>query len=411
LHDRFVGKLIQEKSGRLQFQYDEAYVSSETPMPISISMPVQSGIYEENVRAFFSGLLPDDIARHRLAQYLGISEKNSFALLEVIGGECAGALALYHEGDKPPIQKIEDIEKLDDTQLQEILNLLKRRPLMADGDNIRLSLAGAQDKLAIRLVDDSIALVKGTTPTTHILKPVIEDIKDSVHNELFCLRLARLLKINTPKAEIRWLGRTPYFLIERYDRKVDANKEIKRLHQEDFCQALGVLPELKYEREGGPSIAQSLGLLQQHSLTPVADCLAFIHRLIFYYLIGNSDGHSKNFSVLYLNRQPILAPAYDLLSTAIYPNLSPKMAMKIGGQYDPKFVSLRHWHDVMPDTGTSKKALNKDLMRMARDCLDQTSSLKTTLKEQDIFSTVFDDICDVIKKRSNHILDELQSPL
>jgi serine/threonine-protein kinase HipA len=411
LHERFVGKLIQDKSGTLKFQYDKDYVSSKTPTPFSISMPIQRDIYEgPNVRAFFSGLLPDDIARHKLAQYLGVSEKNPFALLEVIGGECAGALALYHEDDKPPAQKIEDIEKLDDIQLQEILNLLKRRPLMAGGDNIRLSLAGAQDKLAVRLVDDSIALVKGTTPTTHILKPVIEDIKDSVHNELFCLHLAKLLKIDTPKAEIRWLGSTPYFLVERYDRKLDANKEIKRLHQEDFCQALGILPEFKYEREGGPSIARSLSLLQQHSLTPVGDCLAFIHRLIFNYLIGNSDAHGKNFSVLYLDGHPVLAPAYDLLSTTIYPNLSPKMAMKIGEQYDPEFVSLRHWHRVIPDTATSKKALNNDLTRMARDCLEQASILATTLKEQGIFSTVFDDICKVIKKRSSQILNELLPP-
>ncbi|MBX9805418.1 MAG: type II toxin-antitoxin system HipA family toxin [Alphaproteobacteria bacterium] len=408
LHEQLVGKLIQDNSGRLQFQYEENYVSDKNSMPISLSMPVRSEQYEEiKVRAFFSGLLPDDIARHRLARYLGVSEKNPFSLLEAIGGECAGALALYPEGELPPPPKNGDIEKLDNKQLKEILNLLKRRPLMAGEDNVRLSLAGAQDKLAISLVDDCIALVRGTTPTTHILKPLIEEVKDSVYNELFCLSLAALLEIETPRAEIRWLDDTPYFLVERYDRQIDSNNKIVRIHQEDFCQVLGVLPELKYEREGGPSVTQSLELLQNHSLQPAADRLAFIQRLIFNYLIGNSDAHGKNNSILFTNRLPRLAPAYDLLSTIIYPNLSNKMAMKIGGKYDPEVVLLRHWQRIVPDTTVAKRALNKDLMKISKDCLEQAHTLKAALKEQGTYSIIFDDICQVIKKRSDHILRQL----
>ncbi len=407
LHEQFVGKLMQDDSGRLQFQYDEKYVFSEEPMPVSLSMPVRLERYEEQkVRAFFSGLLPDDIARYRLARYLGVSEKNPFSLLEAVGGECAGALALYSEGETPPLPKIEDTEKLDSKRLQEILNLLKRRPLLAGEDNVRLSLAGVQDKLAVSLVDDCIAFVRGTTPTSHILKPLIEDVKDSVYNELFCLRLAAQLNIETPRAEIRWLEDMPYFLVERYDRKADSRKKIIRLHQEDFCQALGVLPELKYEREGGPSVLQSLELLQNHSVMPAVDRLAFIQRLIFNYLIGNADAHGKNSSVLFTGRQPKLAPAYDLLSTSIYPNLSIKMAMKIGGKYDPDAVLLGHWHRIVPDTAAAKRALNKALVKMSKDCLEQAHALKSTLKEQGMYSTIFEDICQVIKKRSEHILKQ-----
>ena len=408
LQEQFVGQLMQDDSGRLQFQYDEKYVFSEEPLPVSLSMPVRLERYEEQkVRAFFSGLLPDDIARHRLARYLGVSEKNPFSLLEAIGGECAGALALYPEGETPPPPKTEDIEKLDNKRLEEILNLLKRRPLLAGEDNVRLSLAGAQDKLAVSLVDDCIALVRGTTPTSHILKPLIEDVKDSVYNELFCLRLAAQLNIETPRAEIRFLGDMPYFLVERYDRKTDSGKKIIRLHQEDFCQALGVLPELKYEREGGPSVSQGLELLQNHSVRPAADRLAFIQRLIFNYLIGNADAHGKNSSMLYVGRQPRLAPAYDLLSTVIYPNLSAKMAMKIGGKYDPDVVLVCHWYGIISDTAAAKRTLNKDLAKMSRNCLEQAHVLKSALKEQGIYSPIFEDICQVIKKRSEHILKQL----
>lgn len=407
LHGQLVGKLTQDTYGRLEFQYDEHYVESPLSLAISLSMPIRAEAYEDSqARAFFSGLLPDDIARHRLARYLGLSEKNPFALLEAIGGECAGALSLYPEGQTLIPQKKEDIEILDNNKLREILDLLKRRPLMAGGDNLRLSLAGAQDKIAVTIVDGSIALVKGTTPTSHILKPLIEDIKDSVHNEYFCLSLAKLMDIETPEVEIHWLGDTPYFLVKRYDRKIVPDKNIQRLHQEDFCQALGILPELKYEREGGPSIAKSLELLHQYSLQPAVDRIAFIQRVIFNFLIGNADAHGKNYSLLYTDRLPTLAPAYDLLCTALYPNLSHKMAMRIGGKYEPDFVFLHHWHQLIPNTTAAKKALNKDLIRMSKNCLNHAHELRESLKQKGITSPIFEDICQVIKKRSEPILEQ-----
>ena len=407
LHEHLVGKLSQDTYGRLQFQYDKDYAESPFALAISLSMPIQLEPYEDSyTRAFFSGLLPDDIARHRLARFLGISEKNSFALLEIIGGECAGALSLYPEGETLILPKEEDIDILDNNKLREILDLLKRRPLLAGQDNLRLSLAGAQDKIAVTIIEGSIALVKGTTPTSHILKPLIEDLKDSVHNEYFCLALARLMNIETPEAEIHWLGDTPYFLVKRYDRKIVSGKGINRLHQEDLCQALGILPELKYEREGGPSIASTLELLQKYSLQPAVDRIAFIQRVIFNFLIGNADAHGKNYSLLYTDRLPILAPAYDLLCTTIYPNLSNKMAMRIGGKYDPNTVFLRHWHQLVPDTTAAKKVLNKDLIKISKDCLNYAHTLKESLKGKGIFSPIFEDICQVIKKRSEHIVGQ-----
>jgi serine/threonine-protein kinase HipA len=360
LHEKLAGQLVQENTGQLNFRYDNAYIAAKG-FPISLSMPVIDRLYEEKiVRPFFSGLLPDDIARHRLARYLGVSEKNPFALLEIIGGECAGALALYKKGQMPSLPSTDDIQLLDDQQLREMLDLLKRRPLIAGEGEMRLSLAGAQDKIAVRMVDGKIALVHGTTPTTHILKPAIEDIKDSVQNEVFCLRLARLLGITVPNVGIHWLNNTPYFLIERFDRIYETDKDVKRLHQEDFCQALSVPPELKYEREGGPSALQCLEILKAHSPQVVSDRLSFIKRLIFNYLIGNADAHGKNYSLLYQQgmSRPILAPAYDLLCTAVYP-VSQKMAMKIGSTYDPSRVYLRHWHGLVPDTGAAKKEWRK----------------------------------------------------
>lgn len=403
-HGLLAGKLSQDNTGSLSFQYIEKYISNQKAPTLSVSMPIQQEAYAGDIpKAFFSGLLPDDIVRHRLARYLGLSEKNSFALLEAIGGECAGALSMYHEGEKPPEAKTNDMEKLDDKQLGEILDLLKSRPLMAGTDEIRLSLAGAQDKIAVGIIDGEIALVKGSTPTSHILKPVLDHVKDSVHNEFFCMRLAQLLKINVPKTEMRWLGDIAYFLIERYDRIRDERGIIKRLHQEDFCQALGIMPEMKYEREGGPSIAQCFGLLQQHSLHPAGDQLAFLQRVIFNYLIGNSDAHGKNYSLLYAENIPSLSPAYDLLCTTVYPALSRKMAMKIGKEYDPEHIFLRHWHQIVPDTIAARKNLEKELKNMSKNCVEKAQDLKHILATEGIKSPIFNDICNIIKKRAEHI--------
>jgi serine/threonine-protein kinase HipA len=408
LHEILAGKLLQEDTGQLSFHYDDAYIASKG-LPISLSMPLSATRYGEKIaRPFFSGLLPDDVLRHRLARYLGVSEKNPFALLEVIGGECAGALALYKEGQMPPLPQADDIEPLDDRRLGEMLALLKRRPLIAGDGQMRLSLAGAQDKMAVAVVENRIALVRGSTPTSHILKPAIEDIKDSVQNEVFCLRLAGMVGITVPNVSMHWHDKTPYFLIERYDRTYAEGVGLKRLHQEDFCQALSVPPELKYEREGGPTALQCLEVLKQYSPQTVLDQASFIKRLIFNYLIGNADAHGKNYSLLYQpgSRNPTLAPAYDLLCTAIYP-LSQKMAMKIGSKYDPSMVLLRHWHSLLPDTVAAKAALTKELATMALSCIEKTGPLQFQLASEGIASPILDEICTIIHARAEHLLRQI----
>lgn len=236
---------------------------------------------------------------------------------------------------------------------------------------------------------------------------MIEGIKDSVHNEIFCMHLAARMKINVPHSEIHWLDDTPYFLIERYDR-VKSGLHYKRLHQEDFCQALGVMPEFKYEREGGPSIAQCMELLQRYSQQPAADTLYLLRRFIYNYLIGNADAHGKNFSLIYNENLPVLSPAYDLLSTAVYPEISTKMAMKIGKKYDPELVFLRHWHELVPHTTSARKNIEKLLMTLSKECLIHANELKNELMTYNIESSVFSDIIKVIQHRTQHIQIELK---
>ncbi|MGB8352606.1 MAG: type II toxin-antitoxin system HipA family toxin [Chthoniobacteraceae bacterium] len=402
------GRLVQDDSGRLSFAYDADYLKSRA-WPLSVSLPLREEEFGDHVaRPFFSGLLPDDLVRKKIARLVGVSEKNPFSLLEIIGGECAGAVAFYPEGTSPHQENHEDIQILDEHHLDEIFDHLKRRPLFAGEKDIRLSLAGAQDKLAVRMIGDKIALMRGGAPTTHILKTLMvgrEEIKDSVHNELFCLMLAARCGISAAQAQIRHTAKEPFLLVERYDRKWQGDNVV-RLHQEDFCQALSVPPENKYEREGGPGILACLDEIQRHSVQPIPDRIAFLNAVIFNYLIGNADAHGKNFSLLHEEGKPRLAPAYDLLSTAVYSTLSPKMAMKIGGKYEPEEVHLRHWLRLVPDSVTARNAMEKSLVEMSGKALDQAAQLKGDLKKAEITSPIFEGILGVIKQRSTNILNK-----
>lgn len=401
LNEKLVGKFQQDLQGRFLFQYDEHYIADQNSYAISRSMPLSNEIYQDQiVRPFFNNILPEGNVRELIAKYLGVSPKNPYSLLRSIGGECAGALAFYPLGQIPPKQDKKDIEILNDKRLLEILNIACTRPLLAGMDNIRISLAGAQNKLAVTKVDDKIAIIHGTTPTTHILKPLIEGIDESVQNELFCLKLAKLVGINTPNVEMNWVADIPYFLVERYDRVRSKDGEILRIHQEDFCQALSIMPEQKYENEGGPSIKQSLELISDVSSLPITDRRKFLQLIIFNYLIGNSDAHGKNFSFLYKNNMSELAPAYDLLCTEVYPHVSLKMAMKIGSKYDPYAVSRRHWHKLVPDTTLARAEIDDQLLKFSKLCVEQAYVLKAILKDTGITASVFDSIIKVIEKRA-----------
>ncbi len=402
LCDKFVGTLTQDDSGDLELAYDQGYLEAKTH-GISLSLPSTQKLHKGKIlKAFFSGLLPEESVRERLAGYLGVSEKNPFALLEIVGGDCAGALALYPQFHKPS-EEIQEIEVLDNRRLKEILDLIKRRPMLAGDDGCRLSLAGAQDKLAVVFKDNKVQLIKGGAPTTHILKPIIERVRDSAHNELFCMKLAWRMGIDVPEAMLHFVDDTPYYLVERYDRTISEDGSIKRIHQEDFCQALGIAPEIKYEREGGPSISACQDVITNHTARPAADQIKLMDIVIFNYLIGNADAHSKNFSLLYNGDKPELAPAYDLLSTAVYPDLSEKLAMKIGGKYKPRDIYLRHFHRMVADTKAAQSAINRQVQTMSGKIIDAAITLKTELQDEGLSSDIFEEIIEIIKERSQRL--------
>jgi serine/threonine-protein kinase HipA len=399
------GALSQDEAGALSYAYDTGYLTGPEPRAISFSMPLQEAPYTDRVvRPFFSGLLPDEGARQRLAGALGISAGNAFGLLEVIGGECAGALSLYPAGGAPPSLNDDGVEFLTQPRLEEILGKLRERPLLGGEEGVRLSLAGAQDKIAVCVEGDGIGLAKGGRPTTHILKPFIQALDGTVENELFCLRLAARLKLPVPAVEMRHGGTIPFLLVERYDRAPHKNGTITRLHQEDFCQALSVPPELKYEEEGGPGTDRSLDLIDRATARPAFDRLAFIRALIFHYLVGNADAHGKNYALLYRGKVPDLAPLYDVVCTAAYPRLAKKQAMAIGGRSVPDTIQLKHWLTLVPETRGAQRLLVKDIVDLAGRIRGEADKLLAEFENLGIAHGILGTVRAVIETRAVNLL-------
>lgn len=349
---KIVGELTQDAGGDLGFSYAADWLGDESTPAISASLPKRMEPFSRReCRPFFGGLLPEERQREAAAQALGVSSANDFALLDRLGGDVAGALQFLHPGEHPPSPSgLWKPHPLTDEGLLRILDALPARPLLAGEGGLRLSLAGAQAKVPVVLVKGLIALPLPEQPTTHILKPAIPRFEATTENEAFAMKLAAAAGLDTAAVEPRIVP-TPngkvltFLLVRRYDRTKDAILGVRRLHQEDFCQALGVPTERKYQSEGGPSLQEGFSLLRRVSARPAADVLKLLDAVIFNAIIGNADAHAKNFSILYGSTGPRLAPLYDLLSTVIYPELSAKFAMKIGRQARLEDLTAQGWSD------------------------------------------------------------------
>ena len=240
LHRQRVGTLVQNNQGDILFEYDEHYLSNPAALPLSQSLPLAKKRFNRReCRPFFAGVLPEESKREIIARNLGVSARNDFAMLEQIGGECAGAVTFLPKGTPLPDRE-DSYRQLSEAELSAILRSLPKRPLMAGEAGIRLSLAGTQDKIAVRLENKVISLPLNGSPSTHILKPQIERFEGVVFNEELCMKLSAAVGI--PTAGVR-TGRAEgihYILVERYDRAQVAppsggQPQLQREHQEDFC--------------------------------------------------------------------------------------------------------------------------------------------------------------------------------
>ncbi len=401
LHGRKVGTLSSDE-GRLSFRYDQKYSNLPNPVPLSFSLPVRNEVFsEEAIVPFFSNLLPDEGVRVRIAEILGLSPENIFGLLQAIGEDCAGAVALFAPDKTPaeyghPLYRILTEEEADD-----VLTHLAERPLNIGAEGFHISGAGAQDKLVACVDKGRILLPLNGTPSTHIIKPGIERFPESVYNECYCMKLAKACGLRVAECDILKINGVEYYVVERYDReKVDGFW--RRLHQEDFCQLLGVDPKFKYESEGGPGLVRCFDLIRRMELS-AADTIAFLDQIIFCFLIGNGDAHAKNFSVIYRGGRPELAPAYDLLSTTVYPNLVGKLAMKIDTEYHFRWITHGKFVRMGLRAGITEKVIELELSKLVKRIKSATPKLMARLSKHhpaDVYGKIQKGIEDRLKQLS-----------
>jgi serine/threonine-protein kinase HipA len=379
---RIAGTLTRDQHGDMGFVYDTDWLADTTARPISAALPKRAEPYDRRAaRYFFAGLLPEEGPREAVARALGLSRSNDYALLEALGGDVAGALTLWPEGEVPPVfGGAAQPEVLSDSALVEILDSLPARPLLAGRAGIRLSLAGAQNKLPAVLVDGRIALPAPGQPTTHILKPAMTRFPATVENEALCMRLAGALGRSVAPVEARVVEGRKFLLVERYDRAVGAYGNLARVHQEDFCQALGV------------------------STRPAADVLALLDAAIFNVIIGNCDAHGKNFSLLYQAGETRLAPLYDLISTVAYPEVSNRMAMKLGGVGHFEDVTGDTWATFAKDVELGVPFVRRRVRELAQWTLDDMADVVEGLYSPDLSNEATEAMADTMEQRARRLL-------
>ena len=345
-----IGELRLTDSGQMQFQYRLEWQQSTDGFPISISLPLDGNFDVSTSHYFFVNLLPEANVRQQICQSLKISQGNDFELLKAIGGDCAGALAITVSDE--PVQPIARYEAISEKQLADWSVGTPNAFSAVTGQNeVRLSLAGAQDKLPVHIQDAKIFIPLGNTPSTYLLKFASPFYSQLPENETFVTMLAGAVGLPVVDIQLRRTERASVAVILRYDRLLQ-DGHYQRLHQEDFCQALGISAERKYEKEGGPGLKQCVEIIRRYTAFPLIELQKLMQWTLFNLLVGNADAHGKNLSLLYEDRRsPRLAPFYDLVCTRNYKNISRHLAMSLGGVTDPDQIGTKQLHAMADDLG------------------------------------------------------------
>lgn len=376
LNEDHVGNLWLENKN-----YCFQYIVLDT-QPISLSLPVRKEPYlNDEAQPYFANLLPEGDTRTLVEARLGIPRGDDFALLRVIGGDCAGAITLFPEEQTPFVNA--SYKELSNDDLITLVKELPKNPLgVGRSENIRLSLPGTQNKTTLYRKDGIYYEPENGAPSSHILKIPItqhDGIVDTVHNETFVMMLAKAVGLNVPDVEMVIIGDIPVFVTERFDRFIDNDLNFKRILQEDFCQLLGFDPCIKYQRQGGPSLESCVKKIREHSADITADLDQFLRWVGFNVLIGNADAHAKNLSMIWGKDGIRLAPFYDILSTTVYGDSHDKdFAMTIGRQFYTENLTKDDWKTMAKYLDISHKLVARINTKLLRDI---EPALNTILQE------------------------------
>lgn len=349
-----LGAVAQRPSGDLVLTYDRSWQERGDSFPLSLSMPLTRREHGDRVvRPFMENLLPDSAPiLERWARQFHVSARNPFSLLAHMGEDCAGAVQFVRpDRHEEVVHGAEgEVEWLTEEEIAvRLRDLVEQHGTgRLPADRGQFSLAGAQPKMPLVSDGERWGIPSGRMPTTHILKPPAQQGLDGFDvNEHLCLRLARELGLAVAATRVQNFAGEDALVVARYDRLRVGQARVARLHQEDACQSLGVSPLRKYENEGGPGPADIVNLLLRESDAADTDVAAFLDALALNWVIGGSDAHAKNYSLLLAAGSVRLAPLYDLISSLPYPHRfhyrEAALAMRIGREYRVWKIRRRHW--------------------------------------------------------------------
>ncbi len=357
------GTLRQGESGELSFSYDAGY----SGIPLSLAMPISNRTYGDKiVRPYFMGLLPDSSdVRRSLGRLFGVSGENPFALLRHIGLDCPGAVQVCDGDPTSSFARNAKLVAVSDAEIAERLSTGRASSTERwEAEGERWSLGGQQSKFALRKEGNHWFSCEGAAATTHIFKPGIPGLRSEALNEYLCLKLARACGIPASRVEYLIFDEEPSIVVERYDRVRNADGEVIRLHQEDFCQALSVLSQNKYPEDGGPSAGSIIGILRRTGAPAAANVTTFMKMLFFNYLTASPDAHAKNYSMLHDRDGSYLAPLYDVASMLPYANRreSIRLTMGIAGENRVAMLSSRRLSRFSQANALDEYGLNGDAL-------------------------------------------------
>ncbi|MEX0749301.1 MAG: HipA domain-containing protein [Dehalococcoidia bacterium] len=397
--------MIERHRTQLRLTYtDEALRKYEAGTPLlSVALPLTPSHYPNSVvRSFLDGLLPEGDVRRLIAAELDVRESDTYSLIEALGRECAGALVIQPvDWPAPPPPTTLRAEPMSQRELEERIRSLKDAPLGVDA-RVRLSLAGVQEKLVLtRMPDGSWGRPVDGTPSTHIFKPETAAYPATVANEAFCMRVAKRMGLQVANVETATIGGREVLIVERYDRVVHPDGNVERIHQEDFCQALGIHPTKKYQADGGPSLRQVAAILRASADTDSLERL--LRAVTFNVIIGNADAHGKNFSIMHDELGVLrFAPLYDLISTLLYATTTREMAMFIDDVRRIDHVAGERLVNEASSWGLSKRRANEIVQDMVQRAPSSADAIQNDIPNMPPeLRTVFDNQLKALRTMSS----------
>jgi serine/threonine-protein kinase HipA len=415
-----VGHVYQDRTGRIRFKYVEAWRDRQDGYPISLSMPLVKQEHSHEVTtAFLWGLLPDNTRTlDHYGRLFGVSSSNPIALLAHIGADCAGAVQFIPpENIDALISTSSRSGKVDWLSTEDVARELRTvREHGIPGDNRRtagqFSLAGAQPKIALLEESGRWGRPSGRIPTNRILKPPTKEFAGFAENEHFCLELANIIGIGAVRSRVERFGGEIAIVVDRFDRQ-KLEHIYERIHQEDICQALGIMPTRKYQNEGGPGIVEIVTLLRDYSQKPDEDLRRFLSAISLGWVIAATDAHAKNYALLLGPAGATrLAPFYDISSYLPYasPRLHRvKLAMRVGSQYSVRHIGRRHWEALAKSIGVPGTELLGLVDSVVTAVLSNVDQVRQSTKAEGLDPSFIDGLAEGIRNRAQECLTAIRS--